>query len=215
METEMSKKYLLTTAALFLMAVGIAEANLVANGDFELGNTGFFTAYDYIANGSFPSQYSINTNPHNWAGGYQSFGDHTTGSGNMMLIDAAGGASGGAGRTCWSETITVSTNTDYTFSAWIAQIYLNGLTSNIEFSINGSVIGTYIVPTTTTTWYEFAKDWNSGSVTQATITIRETTGDNSYPGNDFALDDIAFVPEPATIALLGIGGILLRKSRVF
>ena len=198
------------TTALLVIPVG---ANLIINGDFEQGNTGFSTAYTYNASSTYPFRYCIKTNPHAWDGGYASFGDHTTGSGNMMLIDASGNAAGGAGQICWSQTVAVLANMDYTFSAWIAQIYLNGLASNIEFSINGVSVGTFLVPTTTPEWQQFTTTWNAGSAATAVIAIRETTGNNTSPGNDFALDDISLIPEPATMLLLGLGAIALLRKR--
>jgi hypothetical protein len=205
----------LSVIAVLVMTVCNVNANLIVNGDFESGVYGYETEYGYNPSGTSPWLYYVGTNPHNWDGGYVSIGDHTTGSGNMMLIDASGNAGGGAGRICWQETVAVTQNTDYVFSAWIAQIYLNGIYSNVQFEINGTIIGDYAVPTSTSQWRQFTRIWNSDNSVAATIIIRETTGDNGRPGNDFALDDISFIPEPTTICLLGIGGILLRKSRVF
>jgi hypothetical protein len=131
-----------------------------------------------------------------------------------LLIDASGGARGGAGQICWSQTVAVLANVDYTISAWIAQIYLNGRVSNMEFSINGAAIGTCTTLQYDTTWQQFTTTWNSGSATMAVIAIRELTGNNSSAGNDFAMDDISFMmPEPATMALLGLGGLMLRWKK--
>jgi len=208
----MRTKFLVMSVVLAVAVCG-AEANLIVNGDFEQGVYGYTTEYTLYSYGAFPFRYGINTSPYNWDNGFQSFGDHTSGSGNMMLIDASGGASGGAGRICWSQTVSVKPNTDYTFSAWIAQIYLNGIYSNVQFEINGTVIGSYDVPTNTTEWREFTNVWNSGSATAATIIIRETTGNNSRAGNDFALDDILFIPEPMTLALFAAGMFLPLRKR--
>ena len=67
-----------------LLACLSAEgSNLLFNGDFELGNTGFGSDYTYLSTQSFldNGHYAIGTNPslYHWAAA--SFGDHTTGSG--------------------------------------------------------------------------------------------------------------------------------------
>ncbi|MCE5339535.1 MAG: PEP-CTERM sorting domain-containing protein [Planctomycetaceae bacterium] len=204
----------LAVVAILVMTVCNVNANLIVNGDFEQGVYGYTTEYHYNPSGTSPWLYYVGTNPDDWDGGYVSIGDHTSGSGNMMMIDASGGAGGGAGRICWSETVAVTQNTDYTFSAWIAQIYLYGIYSNVQFEINGTVIGNYEVPTNTSEWREFTEVWNSGSAVAAAIIIRETTGNNGSPGNDFALDDISFVPEPTTIVLLGFGILLYARKRL-
>jgi hypothetical protein len=209
----MKTRLLFTVVFLFVLGAGNAQANLIVNGDFEQGVYGYTTEYALYSSGAFPFRYGINTDPKKWDGGFQSFGDHTTGTGNMMLIDASGGASGGAGRICWSETVAVAQNTDYAFSAWIAQIYLYGIYSNVQFEINGAVIGHYEVPTNITEWRQFTELWNSGDATAATIIIRETTGNNSRSGNDFAIDDISFIPEPMTISILAFGSLLVARKK--
>jgi hypothetical protein len=204
----------LAAVVILVMTVCGAQANLIVNGDFESGVYGYTTEYTLYSYGAFPFRYGINTKPGQWDYHFESFGDHTSGSGNMMLIDASGGASGGAGRICWSETVGVAQNTDYTFSAWIAQILAYGIYSDVQFEINGTVIGNYAVPVSNTEWRQFTEVWNSGSATAATIVIREITGDNGSSGNDFALDDIYLdVPEPATICLLGIGILSSRRRK--
>ena len=194
---------------ILVLTVCNAKANLIVNGDFESGNTGFSTQYTYTENGTWPGRYSINTNPWNWDGSYHSFGDHTSGSGKMLLIDAAGPAGGTTGQTCWGQNIAVSNNKDYIFSAWIARI-CDGVGSTLKFSINGATIGTVVITSSSSGWFQFTNTWNSGLNTTASIVICETTGNNSS-GNDFALDDISFIPEPATMLIFGLGLLVLRK----
>jgi hypothetical protein len=205
----------LAAVVILVMTVCNVNANLIVNGDFEQGkDVGYTTDYTYFDGGTYPGLYCISTNPYNWSNGYESICDHTSGSGKMMLIDAAGGAGGHTGQTCWSETVAVTQNTGYTFSAWIAQIYFDGTVySNVQFEINGTVIGSYAVPADTSEWREFTEVWNSGNAVTATIIIRETTGNNAG-GNDFALDDIYFaIPEPATTCLLSLGALSLVRRK--
>lgn len=173
--------------------------NLVINGDFEFGNTGFTSEYTYYTQGTLKGQleqglYSVThsgelANKYNI--GFGSFGDHS-GTGRMLIADGACGTNGvPAKATVWKQTITVDPNTDYIFSSWMTNVALNGISSSLRFSINGVVIGT---PTSTLSqvgaWGQFYVTWNSGSATTAEIAIAEETG--VCGGNDFAIDDISF-----------------------
>lgn len=93
--------------------------NLVTNGDFSDGNSDFSSAYNYSPGMSAsPGDYSLVTDPHNFNGNLTSFGDHTTGTGQMMVVDG-----GAPGLTVWSQTIAVTPNTPYEFSFWAATTY--------------------------------------------------------------------------------------------
>lgn len=166
--------------------------NLVANGDFSLGNVGFTSSYIWSPPPStilLEGDYSVYTDPHLVHLGFTSFGDHTTGTGNMMIING-----GPTPTDVWCETIPVLPNTNYNFSAWIANASSVTVPPDVpilQFKINGVLIGT---PTTISsppaTWTNFFQVWNSGVNTVATICIYDL---NTTPaGNDFALDDISF-----------------------
>lgn len=169
--------------------------NLVVNGDFEQGNTGFSSAYNYHpANtlGFTQGQYSVTSTPPASNAGFSNCGDHTTGTSNLMLVDGACGSNGVPSNTSfWCQTIPVMPNTDYAFSAWMTNVYSGPASSTLLFTINGASIGN--PPSTNTTtciWDEFYVIWNSGNATSANICIAEGTGVCS--GNDFAVDDISF-----------------------
>ncbi len=166
--------------------------NLVVNGDFSQGNTGFSSGYSYLTGTLSQGQYTITTNPTLHNSGFSSCGDHTTGSSNMLLADGACGTNGVPSNTLlWCQTITVTPNTDYAFSAWMANVLNAQASSTLLFTINGVPIGN--PPSTAVAacqWAEFYVVWNSGSATTANICIAEGTGVCS--GNDFAIDDISF-----------------------
>ncbi|MFI5195788.1 MAG: gliding motility-associated C-terminal domain-containing protein [Chitinophagales bacterium] len=166
--------------------------NLVYNGDFSLGNTGFTSTYTYVSGPSSlvpEGTYAITTNPILDHPGAVSFGDHTTGTGNMMAINGASTAT-----SVWCQTIPVTPNTDYTFSAWVA----NWSTADVgpgvpilQFMINGVLLGTPDAITSAPgVWVNFYATWNSGASTTATICIYDEC--TALNGNDFALDDISF-----------------------
>ena len=163
--------------------------NLVVNGDFEAGNTGFFSSYIYCNTGNclYPlanDGYSVGTNANYYHTLFTGH-DHTTGSGNFMIVNGADPT-----RTVWRETIPINANTTYAFGCWISTMI--GLSpAQIRFSINGTQLGPiYQAATALNTWNQFFITWNSGSSTTATIEIVDVL--NQSNGNDFGLDDIFF-----------------------
>jgi len=166
--------------------------NLVVNGDFSAGNTGFGSSYTYAAPPSstlVEGDYSVYTDPNGVHSGFTVMGDHTSGTGNMMIINA-----GPTPVDVWCQTIAVDPNTDYDFSAWFANCSAVTVPPNIptlQFRINGVLQGA-ATPVTAApgTWVNFSTIWNSGASTTATICIYDATTVAS--GNDFVIDDIAF-----------------------
>ena len=166
----------------------ITSANLVVNGDFSAGNTGFTSAYTYAATSSSPGAYSVGPAAGAWLPGSASCVDHTSGTGNMLLVNGAQQMD----VPVWSETITVEPNTNYAFSAWLDNITA-GTPAILQFSINGQTLGSPLMANTTPcAWNQFYTTWNSGNLTTAMIAI---VNENTFStGTGFALDDIAFAP---------------------
>ncbi|KPJ66587.1 MAG: hypothetical protein AMJ43_07665 [Coxiella sp. DG_40] len=207
----MKKSILLGSVIITLITTVSLQASLVSNGDFEAGNTGFLTDYIYIASPGYlhPDQrYTVHTDPHEVHSGFTSYGDHTSGAGNMLIVNAATAEN----QTVWQQTVSVTPNTDYVFTYWLSNCYPDA-PANLQCSINGSAIGTGSAPSGESgVWYEVSHSWNSGVSTSAMIRLVDLT--RVYSGDDFAIDDISLIPEPATLFLLGLGGLaLLRKRR--
>ncbi|MGQ9789620.1 MAG: PEP-CTERM sorting domain-containing protein [Armatimonadota bacterium] len=190
----------------------VYAVNLIVNGDFEAGNTGFTT--DYTHDSTPPMSglgyYAIGTNPKTWNNLWASYGDHTSGSGKMFIAD---GYTVGD-KTVWQQTVTVASNTPYIFSYWAANPYSQS-PPKLRAFINGVQIGDLQLPSQTGQWVKFETVWNSGAATSATIRLVDLV--TAGIGNDFTLDDISLqaVPEPATIWLLttGISAVALRLRR--
>lgn len=173
----------------YYLHAGITKENLIPNGDFSAGNTGFTSAYNYNADGIPEGQYFVGKDPHQWNGALAGCSDRQTPSpGNMMMVNG----SATEGLTVWSTTLTVTPNTNYAFSTWIQSI--SGANPAIlQFSINNSPLGNLITaPVGTCNWSQFYTTWNSG--TQTTVTISILNKNTVANGNDFALDDISFAP---------------------
>ncbi|MFL5753224.1 MAG: lectin-like domain-containing protein, partial [Bacteroidia bacterium] len=112
---------------------------LVPNGDFSSGNTGFSSSYAYTPPpNTGEGEYWVATAAQvgTWNGGMSSSGDHTNGTGNFMLVNGAGTP----GSNVWCQTITVNPNTTYLFSTWVSSLN-NSSPAILQFSVNGIPLG--------------------------------------------------------------------------
>ena len=181
----------------------LSPLTLIANGDFSLGNVSFTSSYIYCSASVPPGfcvqswgllscddYYTINTCPHNTHFRFSTFGDHTTGSGNMMIVNGATTA----GTSVWCQTVPVAPNTNYTFSGWFTNVDSFSSSTNIPIwalEINGTQLGTTFSPSVTAgVWLNHTAVWNSGANTTASICIVDNAVNGG--GNDFALDDLSF-----------------------
>ena len=200
----------LTLAALLSTAAIAAQADsLLVNGDFEAGNTGFTSALRYDAgNGANPATYDVDTDPKVWFGNFASYGDHTTGTGNMMMVNGSQTVED----VVWSQTVAVQASTDYDFGGWISAMFPGA--SALALQIAAATIGTITGPSISSIWQEFGFGWNSGGSTSAVISLLQAS--NGFGGNDYALDDLSFVgpdaPPPAAVIPLPAAGWRLLAS---
>ncbi|HMW40293.1 MAG: gliding motility-associated C-terminal domain-containing protein [Saprospiraceae bacterium] len=176
-----------------LTAKGTSGINLVINGDFEQGKTGFST--DYIV--GFMScygagyldcegTYDVITNPQIGHSGFAPCKDHTSGGGNMMVLNGAA-----AFQNVWCESVPVMPDMDYIFTCWVTAV-VSASPPILQFNINGNSIGPVFNSSgSTCLWEKYEVIWNSGSNTLADICILNQN--TASGGNDFAIDDISFV----------------------
>ncbi len=164
-------------------------AELVNNGSFSSGNTGFSSSYLFtLPPNTGEGQYWVATGSQvgSWNGGMFSNGDHTSGVGEFMMVNG----SGTPGTSVWCQTIPVTANTDYNFSSWVSSLNAS-IPAQLQFSINGVPLGaTFSAPATSGSWVQYFGAWNSGASTSANICI--VNQNTSLGGNDFGLDDISF-----------------------
>ena len=218
-----------------LIAAGSASATeLLTNGDFDAGNTGFYSHYTYsppdgTGMNLWPeSTYDITTNAHLDHPAFSPFADHTPGGdrGMMMVING----SPTADEIIWSEgdvgggaPLIGAANTDYTFSFWLASVY-PASPADLQLWVNGAKVQGETFAALGGSdhlgqWQEFSYSGVTGDTGLQSVSL---TNLNLEPnGNDFALDDMSLsgvaVPEPAswTLMLLGFGGVgaLFRANR--
>lgn len=167
--------------------------NLVVNGDFESGDTGFDSDYAYATvNGpwgllSFEGVYVVGANAANFHTFFQGF-DHTNPpTGQYMIVNG----SSVPNTNVWCQSITVQPNTWYTFAAWARNVDTNpnnNVYANLQFNINGQPLGANAV--ISGGWTPFNAEWFSGANTDIEICLvnNQTNGG----GNDFGIDDISF-----------------------
>ncbi len=159
--------------------------NLVFNGDFALGNTGFTTEYMHSPTTLWPeSVYAITDNPNALHPNFANCGD-ISGEGNVMAVNGAGDP----GTQVWCQTIAVSPNTEYNFSAWLANL-IPVSPAIMQFSADGVLLGPPFSVPGVCIWDQFNASWFSGAATSVEICIVNQNTD--VAGNDFALDEIRF-----------------------
>ncbi len=185
----------ISTAGTYWVKVGKLGNNVIVNGDFEQGNTGFATDYTPGTGGSYgllsnEGTYAISSSPSSVHNNFVFCNDHTPAPGTQMLIV---NGSNTPNTSVWCQTVTVQPNTDYQFATWASSALFNTNVAILQFSINGTSIGSTFSPSTSgCSWSQYFQVWNSGSNTSATICIiNQNTGTD---GNDFMIDDISFKP---------------------
>lgn len=166
---------------------------LIKNGAFELPNNAsnglFASDYPGPKTSVQPDSWGIGKDPSDLDNGFASLKDHTTGNGNMMVIDA----DGTLGKDAYRTEVNVTSYTTYFFSAWFVNV---GSTTKanpvLRFTVGSIVVGTSInVSPTSRQWQQFYGTWFSGA-TSGPITIRIENMVPTTDGNDLAIDDISF-----------------------
>lgn len=196
-------------AGAVMSASAVASAS-ITNPDFEFGNSGFDSSYTYTAVDCWPeTTYSVVTSPSAVHGLWYSFGDHTTGSGNMMVVN--GNTSGNV--TVWEQTVSVIPGMQYEFAGWFANVY-HQAPSSLSLMADGVSILDFTVDPDVGEWNRFAGFFNAGAATSIVLSIVDSNFEHT--GNDFAIDDLSLaqVPAPGAVALAGLGMMMnIRRRR--
>ena len=184
-------------------------AESVVNGDFEQGNVGFTSAYQYNTNLWGEGTYYVDSDA---SLHHESFAGYGHNGGNFMIVNGATSP----GTNVWTEQITVVPNTQYAFSTWACNVSVGDpdQVALLQFSINGVQLGPiFSAPNQLNTWNQFYELWNSGNATTATITILNQN--TVAGGNDFGLDDISFrqlVPVGSPTCTVYVGSMTASAS---
>ena len=198
------KTYLL----FFMLLIGSADlsAQILTNGDFESGGSGVgFFVHDYtlinpLTGTSNPGFYARTTDPALMNSNYNTGGDHTTGTGNMLVFDG----STSSNRFFWTTGDTggaiggFTAGTTYTFSFWIKSVS-DEVTSDDAtrasigiFFVNANNINpanqNFLAPLPSEGWVNIQYSFVA---TADNVMVRLKTNTPGPVGSDFAVDDFS------------------------
>lgn len=188
------------------LAMGMAQAaaaatvELVTNGGFESGDTGFSSTLVPGAPGS-GFTYAIVTDP-------------TGANSGSNYMDIDGGFFPTTDPLAWGQDVTLSLGEDYTFSTAIRSDTILGA---LSIRIGGIEIGT--ISSASPGWTTYSTVWTSTLAGIAALEIVQLS--SAIGAFDYALDDISLtyetgiVPLPAALPLLlaGIGSLAIAGRR--
>lgn len=128
----------------------------------------------------------VTTNPTIAHSNFSACEDHTTNSGNKMMVI---NGSTVANTSIWCQTISVNPNSTYLFNMWgTSAVFSNPAIIQPQFN-NVPVSTTLNLSFVPCTWQNYTTTWNSGSNTSLTICLYNNNLASS--GNDFAIDDLS------------------------
>ncbi|MDD4738686.1 MAG: hypothetical protein PHG98_01920, partial [Bacteroidales bacterium] len=174
------------TTQYIVEAYYLIDSNLVYNGDFELGNIGFTTQYNYWTSGGFVfGNYMITTNANTVSGGFTPCNN----GGKYMVLDGIGTPN----TYFFQSTVNVEPNTLYEFSVQSVFLAFTELSSSyyprLKYYINNQQLGGVdVISNYNCNWHTFKYKWYSGTNTTATLRVVDDNTDGG--GNDFAVDNI-------------------------
>ena len=169
------------------------QTNLVTNGAFSSGNSGFTSELNYVT-GIFTcplcpeNTYTIGANAIFYHSDFIG-SDHTNPpTGNFFIANGQGQS----GSNVWCQSISVQPYTDYVFTFWAQDVTNNNNphpTALLQASFNG-IIGSDTLDADGG-WESLVVNWNSGAATTLDLCI--VNQQSQTGGNDFGLDDISLV----------------------
>ncbi len=158
--------------------------NLVINGDFSAGNTGFTSNLNLNCN-CVANSYCVSNNLQGKCILWPSLSGNG-GSGNFLIVDGSTSNS----QHVWSTSVHVSGGTTYEYSFWVASVYPASMqTFDLGMIIDGFNVKTVNISQQQGIWQQYSVKWSAPTSKTIQIAIRQMTG-GDY--RDFGIDDIGF-----------------------
>ena len=169
------------TPGTYTCQVSYTTGNLVTNGNFSAGNTGFNTDFNYSTTLVTDGNYYIGTNAATYHSQFSG-----TGTGNFMIVNSGWPS---AHFNVWCQTITVCPEQTYSLSYRVRTIS-NSQPARLQWWVDGTMTGAEVTLPSFGGWQTVTHSWTSGTgQTAATFCLRVMSGDGV--GNDFGIDDIS------------------------
>lgn len=205
----MCKKYSFLLCCCLLSIIATHAQNLIINGDFESGGNGVgfninSCCYNELTppftGTTFTGNYAVTNNPQAMNTAFFPGGDHTTGTGKMLVVD---GTTTAGNQRFWRAgnngggICNLTVGTTYTFSYWIKSLSIQNR-ANIGYQFVGAsnvtlFSGSTLAPLPADGWqqviYTFTPTNNC-----VNFELWDTT--TTDIGNDFAIDDVSLLGPP-------------------
>ncbi len=195
-----------------LLSLNVCGQNYVYNGHFEFGGPGVgfnvngqgysFITPPYLGS-TQPGDFAVTSNPYPLnTTFFLPFGDHTSGQGNMLVVD---GVTIGGGQSFWQAgnngggVCGLTAGNTYVLSYWLraASSSVTGvgtqadIKANFNNASNIQVLTPTLSPLPAAGWQAYAIQFEASN---SCVNISLYDDNISVTGNDFAIDDIALMP---------------------
>jgi hypothetical protein len=196
-------KTLVLALAAFVLDLPLVAQNIIVDGEFNQGIGSYYvTQYSPKPSGNMDAgEYCIDNNcqSHNTSGlGWPSVPGV---SGNYMIFNGFGNTSS-TPKIAWKQTVNVTSQTNYTFLCQLVNLaqgvlFVDPIPAIIQLKINGVNVGDPMTLNASNhNWQPMVRSWNSGDYYgPVEIAIYDTYLGNPGLGDDFGLDQIAFIPD--------------------
>jgi gliding motility-associated-like protein len=174
------------TSGVYTCQVSYPSGQLVTNGNFTAGNTGFSSQFLFNSTLTGEGNYFIGTNAALYHPQFSG-----TGTGNFLMANAGWGSYSAGQRDVWCQDVTICPGQTYTLS-YRTRTLSNATPARLQWWINGVGYGPEVtLPVQSLGWQVATYNWTApgNAPTTTTICLRVMSGDGV--GNDFGLDDIS------------------------
>jgi outer membrane protein OmpA-like peptidoglycan-associated protein len=163
------------------------EKNLIVNGNFEDGNKYFYSGLEFSSQAVVPGNYTVTNNASSHNSAFYPIKDHTSGSGNYLIIDA----STEENIKNWCSKVKVDPKSEYQFSLYASNLNVDfRYPATIKLMVNGEEAGHSVtLPDSHHEWTKYTWRWFSGN-TKDTVDFCIEDSETTSNGNDYGIDDI-------------------------
>ncbi|HMN06013.1 MAG TPA: gliding motility-associated C-terminal domain-containing protein [Flavobacteriales bacterium] len=175
------------TAGDYWCQVSYPSGQLVTNGDFSAGNTGFTSQFTYsLVSVQNEGMYTVGPNASWYHNQFQG-----TGTGNFLIANAGYVSWLNGQHDVWCQTVPCCPGQTYTLSFW-GRTLSNATPARVAWHMNGVIAHwpDFTFPAFNAGWQQYTTTWTAGpGQTSVQACIRVTSGDGV--GDDFGIDDIS------------------------